>query len=46
MYPIKWMFFMDSLDFYGKSAYNHNDFTAMMPQQYSERHTPREGPAC
>ena len=31
------------LDIWEKSAYNHNDFTAMTPQQYSEPSCPQRG---
>ena len=32
------------LDNWEKNAYNHNDFTAMTPQQYSMRRPPEKDP--
>ena len=32
------------LDFLEENIYNHRDFTAKTPQQYSDRQTHREGP--
>ena len=35
---------LEQLDNCGKNAYNHNDFTAATPQQYSDPSCPQRGP--